>query len=530
MVACAAANRARAERRRVTHQQVFAAEEKPMHSGKTLTGEDRTALWAALAALDESMRLAVAMRCMHGMSLEETAEALDVPRSTASDLVSRGLENLRKALTAAGFAAAAPAALAGTLAALPQPAAPAALRAALTKMVAAGMGSPPAPAGAADTASAALKGGLIVKISLGMAAVGLAAGGVLLAVGGRSEEPAKPASKFSTTATDPGAEWEDKGTWAGIGYRNMGYLDGPRLEAMSFVAPRPGVFTEDGGENIYRTYDPKTDRIMTLAGCGSEGDLDGPFSRTRFGGWGYGNSSGLAGNSRYNYIVSHSKAKGRNVLRRFDFKKRIVESLEVNVDGSATCGFEGGLFLQNGDRLRKIDNDGKLLAEYKLDKAPRASLGPYDPKNDRLYGSSREGVAGWVAWGWDLKAGGKFFGLLPAMREPENQPLRKQCATGPFKGSFFYCPGGLGFGPGDPDYRYLYMGGGDEANVYRLDLEKQEWIKLVPTADKKRWRFGEAPGKVQAWSAGGGIPWANDGTDNMLCGYRGWMNVYERVK
>jgi hypothetical protein len=74
------------------------------------------------------------------------------------------------------------------------------------------------------------------------------------------------------------------------------------------------------------------------------------------------------------------------------------------------------------------------------------------------------------------------------------------------------------------------MGGGDEANMYRLDIEKQEWIKLVPTADKKRLHFGEAPGLVQAWEAGGGIPWADDGTDNMYPGYRGWTRLYERVK
>ena len=385
----------------------------------------------------------------------------------------------------------------------------------------------------------------MMKMLAGFVLLGVLAGTVVVPtwlLGGPDAKPSsqpatvETAGEFATPATDPGAEWEDKGLWGGTGA--MGYLDGPRHEAMSFVSPRPGVFTEDGGENIYRTYDPKTDRIMTLAGCGSEGDLDGPFSRTRFGGWGYGNSSGLAGNSRYGYIISHSKAKGKSVLRRFDFKKRVVESLDVAVDGSGTCGFEGGLFLQNGERLRKIDNDGKLLAEYKLDKAPRESLGPYDQKNDRLYGSSREGQSGWVAWGWDLKAGGpstgsgqgKFFGLLADSRLPESKPLRKQCATGPFKGSLFYCPGGLGFGPGDPDYRYLYMGGGDEANMYRLDLEKQEWVKLVRTADKKHLRFGDAPGQVQAWDAGGGIPWAHDGTDNMYPGYRGWLRLYERVK
>jgi RNA polymerase sigma-70 factor (ECF subfamily) len=542
MVACAAANRARAERRRAARQQILAVEEKPMRSSETLTGEDRTALRAALAALEEPVRLAVAMRYMHGMSLEETAEVLAVPRSTASDLAGRGLESLRKALTAAGFAAAAPAALAGTLAALPQPAAPAALKAAIGKLVS---GAALGQSTGAAAISAAAKGGLIVKIGLGVAVVGLAAGTTLWAIGGKSEEPAKPkapsavegpASKFSTPATDPSAEWEDKGMWAGIGV--TGYLDGPRHEAMSNTSPRPGVFTEDGGENIFRDYDPKTDRLMTAGGCGSAGELDGPLSRARFGGWGYAVYGTMAGNSKYFFMITRSK--GASSLRRFDFKKRVVEPFakDVTVDNATKiCAFEDGIVLQTRDNLKKVSNDGKLLLDMKIGGPPGLagvfygeSLGPYDPKNDRMYGSSREGQGGWVVWRWDLKDGGKFVGIVPAGNGPGNQPLRKKCATGPFKGSFFYCPGGLGFGPGDPDGRYPYMGGGDEANMYRLDLEKQEWIKLVPTADKKRLHFGEAPGLVQAWDAGGGIPWANDGTDNMYPGYRGWCKIYERVK
>jgi hypothetical protein len=391
-------------------------------------------------------------------------------------------------------------------------------------------------------AGSAVKGGLIVKISLGMAAVGLAAGGVLLAVGGKAEESAKPASKFSTPATDPGAEWEDKGPWGGSGGSGnyaYGYLDGPRREAMFYCKPGgPGaVFTEDGATNIVRIHDPKTDRYMTLIGSGARGSgRDGPFSRIRLGGWGYSSSGGMAGggSSRYSYYTS--TLAGKATLRRMDFTKRVSELAPGNVEvtGREIFVFEDGYFVRGGTSLRKYSHDGKVVKEYTLEPGPRESLGPYDPKNDRLYGSSREGVGtpgnSWVVWGWDLKAGGKFFGLLPAMREPENQPLRKQMATGPFKGSFFWCPGGLGFGPGDPDYRYLYMGGGDEANMYRLDLQKQEWVKLVRTADGKRWRFGDAPGGVSAWEAGGGINWAADGSDDMYPGYRGWNRKYERVK
>ena len=370
------------------------------------------------------------------------------------------------------------------------------------------------------------------------ALVGMVCCGLVVAAGGYAQEAAKtptagtPAPTFSTPATDPGAEWEDKGLWAG-GVGVYGYLDGPRHEALFYARPSPsGLFQEDGYANIFRAYDPKTDRFMTVIGCGSEGTIDGPFSRARLGGWGYSSSGGMASGSSSRYKYMSTREGDKDVLRRLDFKKRVLEraAADVDVTGCQICMFEGGFFLLRGNNLRKVSDDGKLLAEYTLDKAPKESLGPYDPKNDRLYGSSREGGGGWVAWGWDLKAGGKFFGLLLAGNAPENLPHRKQCATGPFKGSYFYCPGGLGFGPGDSVYRYLYMGGGDEANMYRLDLEKQEWVKLVRTADKKRWQFGEAAAGVQAWDAGGGIVWANDGTDNMYPGYRGWCRSYERVK
>jgi hypothetical protein len=385
-----------------------------------------------------------------------------------------------------------------------------------------------------------------MKISLGMAAVGLAAGGVLLAVGGKSEESAKvekPASKFTTPATDPGAEWEDKGPWGGIGFGGVlnGYLDGPHREAMFYTGPGgPGaVFGEDGATNIFRAYDPKTERVMTLIGSGARGDgIDGPFSRVRLGGWGYSSTGGMArgGSSRYRYYTS-TQQDGKSALRRLDFAKRVSELAPGNVEvtGCEILVFEDGYFVRRGTSLRKLSHDGKLITEYTLEPGPRESLGPYDPKNDRIYGSSREGTgsskeASWVVWGWDLKAGGKFFGVIPGSHNPECQPLRKQMATGPFKGSFFWCPGGLGFGPGDPDYRYLYMGGGDESNMYRLDLQKQEWLKLVRTADGKRWRFGEAPGKVQAWDGYGGVTWAADGSEDMYPGYRGWNRKYERVK
>ncbi|MBN2133693.1 MAG: sigma-70 family RNA polymerase sigma factor [Sedimentisphaerales bacterium] len=508
----------------------------------------------ALALLPERLREALILSYYRGMTQKQIAEELGCPEGTIASRVSQALDMLRRRVrTRAGGLSSSQ--LAETLG---SPALLVPVPAALLAHVQAMLSGQPVSGAVAELAQATWKGLFWAKVkaiaamAAGVAVIG---GGAAIAVAqvagggadkkadapGKTEESAA-ASRFPTPATDPGAEWEDKGPWAGIGYGHgkNGYLDGPRLEAMFYSAPGgPGaIFAEDGAVNAFRTYDPKTDRYMTIVGCGARGGgIDGPFSRVRLGGWGYSSSGGMAGGRSSRYIYYTSTLAGQSTLRRLDFEKRVSEVAPGNVEvtGREIYVYEDGYFVRQNTSLRKYAHDGKLVKEYTLEPGPRESLGPYDPKNDRIYGSSREGSGAsaetsWVVWGWDLKADGKFFGVIPASRNPACKPLRKQCATGPFKGSFFYCPGGLGFGPGDPAGRYLYMGGGDEANMYRLDLEKQEWIKLVRTADGKRWRFGDAPGSVQAWNAGGGVKWAADGSENMYPGYRGWNRLYERVK
>lgn len=506
-------------------------------------------LEAGIAELPAKMREALVMYFYQGFTQSQIAVEMNRPEGTIATWVKRGVERLRNSLGVnvtdeefsrnfSRFAVAlpVPATLTAKLMLLGEGKAIGSTVAAVADRVASMM------FWAQVKTAAAVIGGVVL---IGGGTAGVTA----LALAGQEPEKktesavqATPKSKFATPATDPGAEWEDKGLWAGIGYGHgkNGYLDGPRLEAMFYCSPGgPGaIFAEDGAVNAFRTYDSKTDRFMTIIGCGARGSgIDGPFSRVRLGGWGYSSSGGFAGggSSRYRYYTS--TLNGKATLRRLDFVKRVSELAPGNVEvtGCEIFVHEDGYFVRQNTSLRKYSHDGNLVKEYTLEAGPRESLGPYDAKNDRLYGSSREGTGpskenSWVAWGWDLKAGGKFFGVIPGSHNPVCQPLRKQCATGPFKGSFFYCPGGLGFGPGDPERRYLYMGGGDEANMYRLDLEKQEWIKLVRTADGKRWRFGEAGSSVQAWDAGGGIRWAADGSEDMYPGYRGWNRKYERVK
>ena len=64
--------------------------------------------------------------------------------------------------------------------------------------------------GAAAATTAGLKGGIIVKIGLGIAAAGLVAGTAFMAVGGRSEEGAKPNASSAADKPTPAFETKSK--------------------------------------------------------------------------------------------------------------------------------------------------------------------------------------------------------------------------------------------------------------------------------------------------------------------------------
>jgi RNA polymerase sigma-70 factor (ECF subfamily) len=509
IVARTASNRARGERRQASREDARAREDAMTTSrSSAASAEDLAApldsaqggelverVRAAVAALPEGERLAVSLRYLEGLTIEETAAALALPRSTVSDRVHRGLDLLRKALAAAGFGAAAtPAALA----ALPKLAAPASLKASLAGLM----------AGAAResvAATEAAKGGLLVKIGLGVAAVGLAAGVAFWAVGGKSEEPAKPKApsaaegtpvkvekprKFATPVTDPGAEWEREGNFAGCGL--PGYLDGPR-EGM-LTADSVGLFNwfGEGADNRLRTYDPATERYYTVAGT-THGYLDGPFSRARFALNGpnssYVNSvSGAASpDGRYLYLN-----EGRlGVMRRLDFQKREVVTFcqDKRASGAMAADSKGNLYVVGWNGGIKMLPDGKI-EQLNVNAGELIGHGfciAYDEKNNRIYGANRGNAAfretrAWYVGYWDLNAGGKFVGVLPQPMKGETP--RARCESGPFEGTQLYCPGGICWGADDPDYRFLYYGGGDDMTFYRLDMEKKVWVVFGSPAPK----------------------------------------------
>ncbi|MCW8133617.1 MAG: RNA polymerase sigma factor, partial [Planctomycetota bacterium] len=98
--------------------------------------EQRALVLRALTGLPEHYRLPVFLHLVEGFTHGEVAGSLSLPEKTVRTQIGRGLDALRRALTASGVTAAA---LPPLLASLPQEAAPAALFAAATALVAKGV-------------------------------------------------------------------------------------------------------------------------------------------------------------------------------------------------------------------------------------------------------------------------------------------------------------------------------------------------------------------------------------------------------
>ncbi len=367
-------------------------------------------------------------------------------------------------------------------------------------------------------------------------------------------EPSAGPRPFSTPVTDPGAQWKvPADLWAGFGGWHLADLDGPRLEAMSYAALSPDPFFEDGARWSLRSYSSGLDRFFTAAG-GAPGILDGPFSRARFSGWGYvGGAFASTSDGHYAYFVDGSNGS----VRRFDFGRQVVEPVATVPPGAvgiAASDVDGSLYIASfglADHVEHVGVDGSvenipidgLSVTASHDSLTAITQAAFDPKQQRLYGfmrgcgtsgpSNGTDPNGWVLWYWDLAAGGHFVGLIPQTSNPANGTARTQMATGPFIGSCFWCSNDIAFGPDDPDYRYLYMGGGDEGTMYRLDLQQQYWVKLCPIAGSTDLvHFADSPGQTHLFGYDGaaGIFWRHEDVDDLFAGYRGYSYRFQRVQ
>jgi RNA polymerase sigma-70 factor (ECF subfamily) len=482
-----------ARRRREEEYVMVAQQTASTPDQEMVSAELARAVRVVLAALPVDERQAVSLCCEQGLTHREAAEILDIPERTVSDWVNRGLDKLRQMLVAGGFAAGTPAALSTMLGALGVPPAPATLTGKLTVLVAAAR-----PAAAAGSV---VKGGLLVKIGLGMAAAGLVAGGVLWTVGGTSGEPApspeQPKSKFATPVTDPGTRWvREAAPYLGSGLTSD-CLDGPRLEMRTRAGPSRGRWFESGNDFTLRAYNPANERYYTIGGR-ALGIMDGPLSRARFGGVGYMKEHACAGSPDGRFLY-FTEPDGGGLLRVIDYEKQTVTTLSKDLRfTSMTADREGRLWglKGRGDSVAIVSPEGKVVEEKKLSMAGGGDVGALftsfmnvalDEKRNRLYASNRA-TGEWNIWYWDLANGGKFVGVLMSHRNKDNTPLRAVNETGPFKGTTQRCPGGITFGPPahNPDNRWLYQGGGDNTTFYLLDLEKEVISSFGPVDPSER--------------------------------------------
>jgi RNA polymerase sigma-70 factor (ECF subfamily) len=189
------------------------------------------ALGVSLAALDEEYRLPISLCYEQNLSQREAAAILEVPERTLSRRVTEGLEQLRQALSRAGYTAATAALMAGL--AHTAPPAPASLAAALEKTLGAGAKAPAA-------AITVVKGGIAMKIVAGVVLAGALAGGAALLTG----VGAKHAAPLQSPPAAGGPVKVEPYAFA----TGRGHLDGPRLQAMA-ADHKFGVCDEDG--NIF---------------------------------------------------------------------------------------------------------------------------------------------------------------------------------------------------------------------------------------------------------------------------------------
>jgi hypothetical protein len=275
-----------------------------------------------------------------------------------------------------------------------------------------------------------------VKLVLRIVVITLAVGGVFWAVRGNAEEAKLGESKFAVPVWHSDARWERDPNPFTSSFN--GELAGPRQETMwrhawgSAPLQFPGM--TQGGRQVCYTYDPKTERYFPMAGS-TQGYLDGPFSRARFGGADYTcrPRAVLSPDGRYGYM--HDVRNGRK-LRFLDFEKQEVKTFlpDRSFTGSMVVNSKGDLFaIQKDGTLLVIGPDGGIVKQgpqLKLADSIRsmgnggATLALDEAKN-RIYACAMD--KSWYYWYWDL-ADGSFHGIIPLPKPGE--PSRGKPSVG----------------------------------------------------------------------------------------------------
>jgi hypothetical protein len=373
-------------------------------------------------------------------------------------------------------------------------------------------GAQVAGVGAGTVAAGAAKGGLTVKILAGVVLAGALAGG-LSAFGFRRSEPlatAPLASPPAGAAEQKGERVYDLVPLGRSGFMNhqsMFLWTGPA--GSSRVSSLYGMQTDNDG-NVYAVtkamvgrggseggvthecvvmkWDRKTDMFTRLAGGARGAALDGPGEMAQLNYQWY-SGGGSAIDRRRGYFFFTDNVNG--LIRRVDIKNGYVTTIGREVaqanavaadqDGvvyiHATYGKAAGLY-----RLTPEGEPGKETYKSERIGLPIGVGGLTllaDAKRGKVYSLGRGSDIATVQV-WDLKAGSGGPVKPAPIATPNGSKADYFQSDGPLEGARFWCPHGSGI---SPDGRHLYLGGGDENTIRRIDVDGKRVSSLVSLPD-----------------------------------------------
>jgi hypothetical protein len=484
--------------------------------------------------------------------------------------VDEGLELLRGMMARAGYAAA-PTAVLGALAHTAPPV-PVSLTTAVAKLVADGVGAglSPVPATGAAT-SAVLKGGLIVKIGLGVAAAGLVAGTALWAVGGKSEESAKPKAPSAVEGSSAPAPLPGAGLKAADDNARFklepvamclsqvpvcdGIVAGPGRAAMSFptrvagcpygmdsvvVAADGTMFTLEG--DMVRMFG-KDGQCVPIFRSATPGFRDGPAEKALSDVWGrrghYNCRPNMAVDSRNRiYITDNGNGRLRRVFKDKDGKWQVETAA-----GGGTRVLKDGESAPAGEvELTKGIFHVAMASDELIWIITPVSLQRYTPKDGKVarfrwwsddwktYGLKGERPQQFFCYGgpvYDVAGDGRGLAFIAVELnaadmqyyriDPEGKIsfVAGAFVPGPYAGdpklTHFWTVGSLAAPVGDP---FIYMNSGDENVPRRMAKDGSGQVQALFMDG--RWRptpGAGVPNGTYFWSLPNPFPWRKPPAD-----------------
>jgi RNA polymerase sigma factor (sigma-70 family) len=249
-----ALNLKRGEKRRAVREERYAGEGPPsIEPGDVDDVVEHVD--AAIAALPEKLREPIVLHFLEGQSHHKVAETLDIPRSTASNRIARGIEAVREELSKRGVTIAVTA-LASLLTTEAAVAAPAALTATLGKIALSGGSS----AATTTVTGSGISGGMVAAICVGV--VVLLGGGATILRGLAPAESAPPESMMTLNSV---AEEHDVPASATVDEKVFPGANGEPGPVDTGITVSGRVVDSQGG--------PIAEAALTLRGTGRGGPL-----------------------------------------------------------------------------------------------------------------------------------------------------------------------------------------------------------------------------------------------------------------